>query len=101
MGNNYKIADAKIGYALILAPIFEEILFRGFFLFAFLKIFNNKALSIFLSSLLFGLTHTPFYKSLWAFSIGVFLCIELLKTQNIIYPMLSHLTINICSLYII
>lgn len=58
-------------YACLLAPVAEEILFRGVILRALLP--YGKKLSIFVSALLFGLFHGNLVQSPFAFAVGLVL----------------------------
>ncbi len=80
----------------IIAPIFEEIIFRGIILDGFLKKFSaNK--SILLSSLLFAIIHLNPWQGIGAFIAGLFLGWIYFKTQSIIPCIAIHLTNNLIS----
>lgn len=92
----------------LLTGSFEELFFRVFVFLSFLDIFSQKNLfkNIYLSSLFFGLIHLSnlFSKEIIALSviaqvifasvIGLFLFSLLIKTKNIIVPIIVHTAIN-------
>ena len=58
-------------YAVVLAPIVEEVIYRGFVLFT-LKEFG-KILAIFISAFLFGIMHENIPQGIFAFMVGIVL----------------------------
>jgi uncharacterized protein len=76
--------------ALVLAPISEEILFRGALLH---RIWHKWGLApaIFGSSFLFALLHAEFFGT---FVFSVFLSLIYLHTRNLLYPMFFHFLNN-------
>ncbi|MDO5847998.1 MAG: type II CAAX endopeptidase family protein [Methanobrevibacter sp.] len=80
---------------IIIAPVSEELVFRG-------VIFNrlnkriNVILAILISSILFGLCHD--YGGMFsAFIFGICMCILYIKTDNIFVPMGAHFLNNLIS----
>jgi len=90
--------------ASFIAPIVEELIFRG-------VILNRLApkwgltVGIIISSVVFGLGHFPDCVS--TFFCGIFLCVFYIEKQNILFPIVIHLinnlsnTIIICLLFIL
>jgi uncharacterized protein len=78
----------------LIAPVFEEIIFRGVILDGFLKIYSPKK-SIIWSSILFGLIHLNPWQALGAFFIGLFIGWIYYRTQSIIPGILIHFTNNL------
>lgn len=76
----------------IMAPIFEEIIFRKLLIDRTIK--YGKGVSILLSALIFGLFHGNLNQFFYAFIIGGFFTYVYIKTGKIIYTILLHLTIN-------
>ena len=76
----------------IMAPIFEEIIFRKLLIDRTIK--YGKGVSILLSALIFGLFHGNLNQFFYAFLIGGFFAYVYIKTGKIIYTILLHLTIN-------
>lgn len=87
----------------VVAPIVEELIFRGLFTTYFMK--NEAALSkiviVVTSSLFFGLIHevTPSLSLLYYSSIGTMLSITYLYTKNIKYNILLHFINNLLATY--
>ena len=79
---------------LFIGPIFEEIIFRGA-IFSILK--NNIPLipAIIIQGVLFGLLHGNPLQGIYAFVLGVILCLIYLYTESIFGDMLCHIIFNI------
>ena len=73
----------------IVAPFFEEILFRGMVL-GELRGAMPKGMAIILQAVLFGLAHTVLAQALFAAVYGLILGVIYLKTRNISVVILSH-----------
>lgn len=80
--------------ALIIAPVFEELFFRGF-LFKKLVRKNNFLIGLFVSSVLFSIIHweTPL-NLIPAFIMGLISAVIFYKTGNIFYSILLHFLYN-------
>lgn len=76
----------------ILAPIFEELVFRKL-LYKKLQQYGNKVYILF-SAFIFGLVHLNFFQSLYAFLIGLILALVYIYTGKIIYPIILHFLMN-------
>ncbi|MBO7474565.1 MAG: CPBP family intramembrane metalloprotease [Ruminococcus sp.] len=79
-------------YSCIIAPITEEIFYRG----ALMKIFSksNQRFGIFMSALFFGLAHGNLPQFTLAFLIGIFLGHIDMKHNSIIPSIVVHILIN-------
>ena len=78
---------------LVLAPISEELVFRGVFLNK-LRLFVPLSFAVLISSLLFGSVHS--YGSMFsAVVFAVCMAILYLKTENIFVPMFAHFLNNL------
>lgn len=78
----------------ILAPIAEELLFRG----AIFNLFKDNVgryIAIIVSSVLFALIHLNIYQASYTLFIGFFLGIVLLKTGSLWLPIIFHIAYNI------
>lgn len=73
----------------ILAPIYEEMLFRGILLRRFTLRWSPQK-SIIISSIIFGIIHLNPINVVFAFALGCVLGYAYLKTKNIMIPMLLH-----------
>lgn len=79
-------------YSCIIAPLTEEIFFRG----ALMKIFSksNQRFGIFMSAVFFGLAHGNIPQFMLAFLIGIFLGHIDMKHNSIIPSVIVHIFIN-------
>lgn len=90
-GTNYKLANfLSFLEIVLLAPIIEELFFRGF-LFTSLALKYTPLKAIFLSSLLFGIFHIDI---LGGFIFGSVLCIIYINTKSLAPIMLIHILNN-------
>ena len=84
--------------SLIIAPIGEELFFRGF-IFKRLRRSNELYKSIIISSICFSLIHLPNYSNIIPTLILGILCAYILfRTKNIIYPIIFHFLYNLLSI---
>lgn len=89
-----------VACAIILAPISEELVFRGMLQTALLRAFNRPWLAIFLSSTLFAATHTlgninmPWYAVAAIFILSIALGIAFERTKRIGVPIIMHVLFN-------
>ncbi len=82
--------------AVILAPIFEEIMCRGLILNSLRKAMP-KWCAIVLSSLIFGVIHGNAIQIIYATALGILLGWIYTKTDSIYIPMLCHFAFNLTS----
>lgn len=82
-------------YTCIIAPVTEEIMFRGMVLKVFSK--ANQRFGIFASALFFGLTHGNVPQFILAFFIGIFLAHITMKHNSIVPAIIVHIFINTTS----
>lgn len=80
-------------YACIVAPILEELLFRGYVINLFKK--YGKKTAIIISACMFGITHAEFMQILPAIFCGIILGILYIKTNNIKVCIACHMINNI------
>lgn len=85
--------------ALVLAPIGEEIVFRGFMLGAMRQRWS-VAVSVLVSSFIFGAIHLPQTYTYWpavlaTFTLGFVCAIVRVRTESILAPMLTHFVYNL------
>lgn len=79
----------------IIAPIAEELIFRGIFLNRINKFYSTH-FSIIVSSILFGILHEP-GAMIAAFVFGVCMAIIYLKSNNILLAIFAHFLNNLIS----
>jgi len=84
----------------VIAPITEELLFRGVILNGLVQRHTRKT-AILVSALLFSLFHINPLQMTGAFIAGIFLAWILLKTDNILYAIYIHAVFNLFPLIIL
>jgi len=84
----------------VIAPVAEEVLFRGY-LFGKLKKFVPIWIAILVTSLLFGFIHGAWNVAIDTFSLSVVLCLLRLSTGGLWAPILLHMTKNGIAFYIL
>jgi membrane protease YdiL (CAAX protease family) len=82
----------------LIPGIFEEIIFRGFFLNG-LKTRYNKYFALVISSVLFALIHTTLYQMVIWFWIGLLIGFIYLKTDSLALAIFLHLSHNFIFLF--
>lgn len=80
-------------YACVIAPILEELLFRGYAINLFKK--YGKKIAILISACMFGITHAEFMQILPAIFCGIVLGILYIKTNDIKVCIVCHMINNI------
>lgn len=83
----------------ILAPIAEELVFRGF-LFNYFNKKHSTKLAIILSSLFFAIVHGDLYQGLPAFIIGIILANIYIYTDSIYGSILLHMVANATPIFL-
>lgn len=86
-------------YVVILAPIFEELVFRYITLRKAKEMYSEKR-AVILVSLVFALMHDGIISIIYAFLIGLVFCYVYKKYKNILYPMVLHISANMMSMFI-
>ncbi len=76
----------------VLPSICEELVFRGV-IFSGLKQYGDMK-AVFLSATLFMLVHSSVEQTVYPFFVGVVLALLMLRTNNIIYPIILHFLNN-------
>ncbi|MEM8684412.1 MAG: CPBP family intramembrane glutamic endopeptidase, partial [Pseudomonadota bacterium] len=75
----------------VLAPVIEEIAFRGIILHRWAHKYGLRS-AVLWSSLIFGVVHPDF---LGAFTFGVGMCVLYLRTQSLLLPIICHGVYNL------
>lgn len=97
----FSIGDQSIAFAgsllsvILLAPIVEELLFRGI-IFNKINDYFSLTVAILVSSFLFGISH-EFGGMFSAFVFGICMVMLYLKTSNILVPIFAHFLNNLFS----
>lgn len=84
----------------IIIPVVEELVFRGF-IYKTLSIIINKYIAIVISSLIFALAHGNISQGLYAFFVGIVFCFIYENLNNIIYTIFLHSVMNFSSIFIV
>ncbi len=83
---------ATVAFTVILAPVLEEIFFRGMVCKKLL--ITGEGYAVVLSSAFFALCHGNLYQLFYAFTIGCFFGFIYVKTGKLLYTVLMHMTVN-------
>ncbi len=94
---DYAIAFFSI---LIVAPLFEEFLFRGFIMGELKKVMRPWA-AILLQAVIFGASHGFLFQSVFAAFAGLFIGIIYHRTKNIFSAALCHSVFNFTSVFML
>ena len=86
--------------AIILGPIYEEILFRGLIYNELKKTLNSVA-SIIIQALIFAIMHFDFVQIIYTSVLGVFVALLYTWTKSIISSIVAHITFNFFGTYCI
>ncbi len=97
LGQRYEYILAFLTLVVI-APVAEEILFRGY-LFGNLKKFVPIWIAILVTSLLFGFIHGAWNVAIDTFALSIMLCLLRLWTGSLWAPILLHMTKNGIAFY--
>ena len=79
-------------FIVLLSPIVEELLFRGFIL-SKLQPYGD-GVAILGSALLFALYHCNLFQFFYAFALGVLFAYCALRTENLLVPIFLHILVN-------
>ena len=79
--------------AVLLAPLTEELLFRGLALHLFAPYGEKRAML--LSALAFSLAHTSLFQIPYAFAAGLLLAAVAMLSRSLLFPILFHVTYNL------
>jgi len=83
---------------IVIAPFFEEILFRGIVFCELKSIMRNWAANI-LQALLFGIAHAVLFQSIFAFIVGIILGVVYHRTQSIKTSAICHSVFNLSVIF--
>lgn len=82
-------------FVAILAPVCEELIFRGIFI-SRLRAYGDKTAIIY-TAILFGLFHTNFMQIPMAIAVGLVLGYAVVKTNKLRYSIILHMVMNLIS----
>lgn len=98
------IPDSRIFilvYTIVVAPVCEELVFRGVMLDNLLKCFKKPYMPVIISSSLFGFFHLSLGAGINAFVFGLLSSFVYIKYKNIRYNIAIHRTINIVTFLVL
>lgn len=88
----YPFWQAILANALLI-PIMEEVLFRGY-IFSRLEKAMPSIVAALISSVVFGLCHGGLVWAIWAFLLGMFICVVRIKSRSIVPGIIIHIIMN-------
>lgn len=91
------VVPSFVFYSVCIAPLFEELLYRGYLLKLLNTKYNFKASAI-IVSVLFALGHKTLWHLVPAFTFSLFLCYMYKKTGTLKVPVIIHIIYNILAL---
>ncbi len=98
----HRIIENNLWYGfimtLVIAPIFEEILFRRYILTYLQKSFNPRW-ALVISALMFGAFHLNVRQAIYASLFGLMLGVIYQKTGKLRYPMFMHFCFNLYGMF--
>ncbi len=83
----------------VVAPIFEEILFRKIICVGLLKKGKSPVFAIVMSALLFALIHFNIHQGILAFILGLLFACVIYRTGKLVYTILMHFVFNFTTLF--
>ncbi len=88
----YPFWQAILANALLI-PIMEEVLFRGY-IFSRLEKAMPSIVAALISSVVFGICHGGLVWAIWAFLLGMFICVVRIKSRSIVPGIIIHIIMN-------
>lgn len=88
----YPFWQAILANALLI-PIMEEVLFRGY-IFSRLEKAMPSIVAALISSVVFGICHGGLVWAIWAFILGMFICVVRIKSRSIVPGIIIHIIMN-------
>lgn len=79
--------------AVLLAPVSEELLYRGM-LFAAISRRTGRTVGLIASSALFGLAHLNLYSFVLLFAVGTVLALLVIRTESLVSSIAAHVAFN-------
>lgn len=94
-----ELSATTILFVCILAPVLEELVFRGL-LFSLLSKFIPLMMANLIQALVFGVYHGNVVQAIYAFILGFYIGWILIITGNVIYTIALHIGINVLGMFI-
>ena len=89
---SYPFWQAILANALLI-PIMEEVLFRGYIISRLEKAMPSIVAAL-ISSVVFGICHGGLVWAIWAFLLGMFICVVRIKSRSIVPGIIIHIIMN-------
>lgn len=89
---SYPFWQAILANALLI-PIMEEVLFRGYIISRLEKAMPSIVAAL-ISSAVFGICHGGLVWAIWAFLLGMFICVVRIKSRSIVPGIIIHIIMN-------
>lgn len=83
---------AEVITTVVLAPVFEEIFYRGIIMRSLSRV--SKYFAIFVSSAAFGLAHGNIYQFILGFTVGIVFAYADMKMDSILPSVIAHVAVN-------
>lgn len=90
--SDVKMIMITVLYTCIIAPVTEELLFRGFLLKAYSK--ASQRVGIFATAFLFAIFHGNLSQGILAFIVGIFLATIVVRHNSLVPSIIVHMSIN-------
>ena len=97
---NLKHSVLGIISMIIIAPILEEIIFRGI-IFNYLKKYCRVTFAIIIQAIIFGVFHGNFFQGVYAFVLGIVLAIIYIYTDSLWGDIIGHALANLIDIILI
>lgn len=95
MHGNESYSLLSVIMVIFIAPLYEELLYRGIGIEILKKFQYNNTAIILITSFLFSILHLPSVSQfIPLFILGVFCSFSYLQEQNIMYPFIIHIIYN-------
>lgn len=93
IGSISPAASAAVLQITLLAPIAEELAFRGL-VYRGLRLLGHRFFAALISSFVFASMHMDFTQAIWALTLGFLLCFAYEESASIITPIIIHILSN-------
>lgn len=90
----------KILASVVIGPIAEEILFRGF-LFEIINKRLKTVISAIITTLIFSVLHLNIVTCLFSLVVGIIFIYYYIKTKNLVVPIIIHSICNLTSIFVL
>lgn len=96
-GTSFAVTVASVVSGCVIAPVFEELWFRGAWLVGLARACVPFAIANVVQAVVFGLFHFSAYQAMSAFILGVLLGLLVKRTHSVVPGMVAHALHNLIS----